>query len=249
MSFTVHNSAFNQDALQRVVNTAFPTEEFTLTWNIWFLSDRASSFQTYFSIGPTSFTGGNDYQVCFDGDGGVSNNFATGSGGSDTYHATVAPSTGRWYRQAYRRRKRAANDYEQFFWIDLGAGTDHISRDETNALTWASGHVLMFGSDPWTGGEEGIDGKMRCLKAWSDAKIESDIQAESAGAGILTGAGATNLWGRWPCVSDGNDVSGNARHLSTTGTVSFDGEASPDTVVAQPFPWQRQGGMGALIAQ
>lgn len=226
MAFTVHNlgGGTGNNNLFRVVDTTFPTEEFSLTYQIFFGIDRAASFQTYFSIGPTVLGSGNDYQVTFDGDGAVSNNFAIGSGGTDTYHASVAPTTGRWYQQAYRRRKRGVGDYEQFFYIDLGAGVDKISKDETNALTWATGHVLMFGSDPWVAnGDEGIDGSMRALKAWSSSISEADLTSESAYSSIIVPANNGTLWGRWPCVSDGNDVSGNARHLSSEGTVTFDG--------------------------
>lgn len=227
MSFIVANQDGGpQRNLSRVVGTGFPTEEFTATWNIWFTVNR-DNFQTYFSLGPTTWTGGDDYQVCFDGNGVASLNFGLGSHGGDTYHASAAPTTGRWYRQAYRRRKIATNNYEQFFWIDLEFGVDKVSRAHLQALVWGAGNVLMYGSNAWSDGGEGINGKMRCLKIWSDAKSEADIQAESAVADIATAAGATNLWGRWPCVSDGNDVSGNGRHLSSVGTVTFDGEPSP----------------------
>lgn len=231
--FTVHNDDFNENVLSLVVDTNFPTEEFTLLSHVFYLLDRPSKFQTPWSAGPLPpFTSGNDYQVCFDGsgttpNGGVapSSDFAIGSGGDDTYHTTIGPTTGRWYRQAYRRRKIGVNNYEQFYYIDLAAGTDKVSRPHLAPLTFAAGHVLYLASTPWTSqpGSEGIDGNMRAVKLWSSALSEADIQSESPYSSIVVPANNGSLWGRWPCVSNGNDFSGNARHFSTIGTVVFDG--------------------------
>lgn len=210
----------------------FPTDELTVTWQMYLTTNRASAFQTQVAVGPTTFTGASDYFAAFDGNGAISNNFGIGSDGSDTYHGSIGPVAGAWFRQAFRRRFVSANNWEQLFYLDLGAGVATVSRADTSALALAAAAVLMFGCAPWATITEFIDGKMRYLKLWSVALAEADLQAESANPGIVTSAGGSNLWGRWPCNYNGLDVSGNNRHLSAmVEPVIFE----PDPIIRGSF--------------
>ena len=227
MSFVVTNNAFSKCGLRRAVGASgFPNEDFTITWQIYLTADRTDAFQTYATVGPDTFDIQSNYWVCFDGNGAVAHTFALGSDATDTYHGSATPDLGRWYRMAYRRRRRGANDHEQFFYFDLPDTGKVISKDDTDGLTYNTGTDLVFGYAPWVV-NEGITGRMRCLKAFSSVLTPEQLVLESAYADVADHSLQDSLWGRWPCVSDGNDSSPNARHLSINETVTFDNEVAP----------------------
>lgn len=228
-----NSGGFDPNYLARQVGTDFPTGEFTVMWHFFLVADRASQFQTYAACAKSSFAGDNEYIIFgFDGSGGVSNNMAIGSQGNDTYAAAgdfpLLPPLGRWVRQAFVRRDVGGGDYDMDLYLDLALKD---KRKITRTWSGAGGAFavvadsrLTFGNTPYNNAE-GIDGWMRCCKLWSRALSEADIITESQGGAIFTSS--TSLYGQWPMVSDGNDISGNARHLTTAGTVSFDDAPDP----------------------
>jgi hypothetical protein len=227
-----NSGANGTERLARTVNTLFPSGDLTVTYQIKFVTDRASKFQTYFAIGPDTFTGGNDYYVTFDGNGSPSNNFAFGEadtpGGPDHYAsvAPTSPSTGVWYRQGFVRSGLSLTYY-----YDLGGTGVSAKLTDTKftsgAKAWASGHKLQFGNNNWSADAEASDCWLRFIKVWSAALSESDIVSESSAGSIQTVAGASNQWGIWPCNLDANDVSGNARDLTPTASVTFTADNPP----------------------
>lgn len=229
MAVRIFNDPNTDNGLRRVVGTDYPTDEFSVTWQEFLLEDREDAFQTSVAYGPTVFNGSNNYVVFFDGSGGVAHNLAIGSDGSDTYHDTALPIVGRWIRKAARRRSLGGGQWELLYYVDLEAGTDKVTRTDISAIVGAAGHELRFGAVPWTIAE-GLNGKMRSIKMWSYSRTEADLIVESASEAIATANGLTSIYGIWPCVADGNDVSGQGRHLSTQGPASevfFDGEEGP----------------------
>lgn len=226
-----------QSAMQRTVGTDFPTGEQTFVWQVFLTQDRAASFQTYLGFAQTSFLGGSEYLIhAFDGSGGVSNNFAIGSEGNDNYSPVdqypLLPSSivGRWVRMCFRRIDTGGGTYDMEFYPDLTVSDGHVTRVWTGgggALAPASGAIFGFGAPPYTQ-EEGMVGRLRMGKGWSRLLTLADCKLEAfGGENVVTSS--SNIYGVWPFVSDGNDVSGQGRHLTNVqgGTVVFDGVANP----------------------
>jgi hypothetical protein len=219
MSFQLVNDAFSNNCALRAApsNQAFPTENGTIIWACYHDAlTQVAQFVTFFTVGMDSFIGNDDYFVAFAGTDALPNrNFAIGSQGNDTYGA-AGPVTGRWYYQAYRRRKRATNDYEQLFYYDLPDLTKVVSRDVTVAANLASNTNFTFGSSFWVGGNEGVQGRMCNLKIFKSALPQQGIIQEAKSWQLMNGIYRSALWGQYPCrnAADIRDVSGNGRHLT-----------------------------------
>lgn len=229
MSVVLVNDSGSQTYLGRVVGTSeFPTNEFALTWHVRQTSLRAAAYGSYCVVARTSgFIGGNEYFTAADGDGATHRHWHLGQDGGDTDHATLSPVVGVWYRQAFQRLKNGAI-WESRFWFDLDGGQSLVLQapDDATEYVWSSDNALCFGSVPYIY-NEGITGSMRCMKAWSIPRTIDELDTESRSSVINTAGGTTGLWGRWPCVWDGQDLSGNARTLTPSisgGSLTFDGQ-------------------------
>lgn len=167
MAIRVFNNNFSQNCVIRV-DTSFPIDHFAVSYMVYFDTLRSGQFRTTFSYGPTSFSG-TQYQVAFAGNGVISNNWAIGSQGADTYHGSIAPVAGRWYRQVYRRRKIGTGNYEQLFYFDVPS-LNNVSRNETTAETTPASGQLNLMAVPWTTGE-GVDGRIANMMVFSSGNI------------------------------------------------------------------------------
>lgn len=213
MAVNIFNGTFSQSALVRTVGTDFPLDEYSACWRVYFNDVRTGSFITPHCVAPTSFSGAN-YAVCFRGDGGAGTTWAIGNEGSDTYHGSLAPTAGRWYRQVFRRRRRGTNDYEQLFYFDVPTG-DAVSRDQTAVLTPGSTTTLSWGSPQYTTAE-GIDGRIADPWIFKGAVPLGFLFKQTLSWQLVDQRYRSSVWGNWRCLSETDlmDRSGHGRHLS-----------------------------------
>lgn len=212
----LRNNANSRFSAEINIGTAHPTIEFTYVWVMQYRIDRPGMFQTPQATG---FGPGNDiakrYIVSFDGSGGISNNWAIGEQGSDTY-GTDAPQIGRIYYQALRRRSLGGGNYEQIFYYDLPNLSKTVRQDASVNNAWDPGTYIKWGAVPWTDGE-GMDGFIE--GAWlfdtelTTTQIINQVTSPTLADASLSG----NVFAHWPLISNGTDTSGNGRHLSLVG--------------------------------
>jgi hypothetical protein len=242
MGCVITNDPFSIAYLGRLVGTSqpvanqWPTNEWSLTWQMYKTSpDSGSSYGSYGVVAPSDvegFSGGSDYFTAADGDGAGDHHFHLGQDGVDTFHPTMSPARDRWYRQGFTRTKVGAIWVSKFF-IDLDAGVSAVIQapDDADILALTSDARLSFGSTPYIN-NEGMNVIYRAIKAWNVAKSAATILLESQSGYIETEDGRIGLWGQWPCITAGTDISGNNRPLSgfvpaPGGTVTFDGLPGP----------------------
>ncbi len=244
---TLANGDFDQHYVYRDVGSTFLTGAWSATYQIWIISDRAARFQTYLSSGPSTFTGGNDYMVTFDGDGGVSNNMAVGAEGVDTY-STVLPSVGSWMQHGWKHTAGAGSTWDHTFYYQLQTNTNNVVRNSSADFTWPAGNRLIVSNNFWNPDAEGTNGRFRCVKIFSAALSAVDLQTESGSCPAVTAAGIANLWAQWKLCTTLTDSSGNGRDLSANGTNSFtDDGCSARPLFRQAEPLTGAGGGGSFF--
>src|SRR5690606_31891259 len=80
---------------------------------------------------------------------------------------------------------------------------------------------------------EYINGRTAHVRVWAAALSQAELEAEMASATVVRTA---NLWGDWPLDGDANDISGNGRNLTASGTVAWvDG---PDLSEPEATPFE-----------
>ena len=234
MGAVITNDGFSDVYLYYAIGAAgFATDEFLLTCQVKLRVDLAS-YQTYFAAAPTTYTGGNDYFTAADFNS--PHRRSIGSDGGDTVHASAAPVAQKWYRMAFQRLNTGGGNHEQRWWIwDLdGTNEVEVLRSDVDGLSFTATTRLCLGSVPYTT-NEGCDATFRCWKAWTGPRTKAAALAETASGMIETADGLTNLWGQWPLISSGVDISGNGRDLtielngSAASWLVFDGEPDPAT--------------------
>ena len=208
------------------IGTAHPTTEFTYILKVYHRVDRTNLFQTPIATGfGHTFDLAQRYIVGFDGSCAISCYWAIGDDGSDTY-TTEAPQTGVWYCQILRRRSAGGGIYEQRYYPKANINSALFAEQNTTKNNaWPSTNYIVFGAVPWTD-HEGMDGAIE--NAWLfDTSVSIATAVSQCESSTLVDAGlSANVFAHWPMVSDGNDTSGNGRHLSLVGTGSeawFDG--------------------------
>lgn len=214
MAVNIFNGGFSQSALIRTVGADFPLDEYSACWRVYFNDVRTGQFITPHCVAPTTFSGGSDYAVCFRGSGGISTKWAIGSDGNDTYHASLEPVAGRWYRQVFRRRRRGINDYEQLFYFDVPT-EDFVSRNDTDAATTGATTTLSWGAPQYTL-EEGIDGRIADPWIFKGALPLGFLFRQTLSWQLVDARYRAAVWGNWRCLNEGDlmDRSGHGRHLS-----------------------------------
>ncbi len=120
-----------------------------------------------------------------------------------------------WYMVAYAASKAASE-------IDLyagalfgGAALNHVLLTGTDPeFTTPTLHRLHSNRfpDPMVGDSAG-------LRIWEGTRL-TEAQFETERLSILASL-RTNLWGEYALTENGNDTSGNARHWTTNGTVTW----------------------------
>jgi hypothetical protein len=132
---------------------------------------------------------------------------------------------GRWYHVAYVR-----NGSNFTLYLD---GVQDATL--TSAVSFTPQALLLGGNTVnW------LNGRLQDVGIWSAALSQSEIAAEAASVGAP--ARTSNLWGYYRLVLDANDTSGNARHLTAAGAVTWEAGYQPVSValatdiiaVAQP---------------
>lgn len=214
------------------IGTAMPRVEHTILWRMRYRVDRPNLFQTPFAVGfGHGFDIAQRYIVGFDGSGAVSHNWAIGDDGSDTYGAD-APEIGRIYCQAIRRDDLGTGTYKQEFFYDLLTDTTKIARqDTTKNNAWSPSTWIVWGAVPWTD-FEGMDGWIENAWIFDTALTVSQMVNQCTSGTLADGTLSGNVFAHWPMVSDGNDTSGNGRHLSLVGGPTeawFDGTTTLST--------------------
>lgn len=208
------------------IGTAHPTSEFTYVLKVYHRVDRTNLFQTPIAIGyGHTFDLGQRYFVGFDGSCAISCNWALGDDGTDTY-TSEAPQTGIWYCQVLYRRNLGGGTYEQRYYPKANISTAlYIEKNTTKNNAWASTNYIVFGAVPWTD-HEGMDGAIENAWLFDTYVPVATATSQCESSTLVDGAYSGNVFAHWPMVSDGNDTSGNGRHLSLVGTGSeawFDG--------------------------
>lgn len=82
--------------------------------------------------------------------------------------------------------------------------------------------LTLYGRSP-TDANEWFNGGLAYMRIWSAVLSQAEIEAEWASATAVRSSG---LWANWPLLTDLNDISGNARHL-TAGTTALTVEDNP----------------------
>lgn len=235
MGARIVNDSFSDTYLYYVVGVSgFPNDEFSITWRFKTATDR-NDYATYMCVASLIYGGGNEYWTAADFN--TPNVPHIGSDGSDTLLTSYgSPAPGVWKRMAFQRLNVGGGVHEQRWWPDLDKSTAlYVQRDDSNGIAYEAAARFCIGAVPYTT-NEGVDGTMADVKVWSIPKNIADLDQESTSGELVLPNGSTSLWGRWPLVSDGNDVSGNGRHLTTeisNGSLTFDGIAGPGFAVVR----------------
>lgn len=229
-----------------LIGTAHPTTEFTYIAKVYHRVDRPNLFQTPIATGfGHTFDLGQRYIVGFDGSCAISCNWAIGDDGSDTY-AADPPTTGVWYCQVLRRRSAGGGIYEQRYYPKANLDTTYFAQqDTTKNNAWHSSTYIVFGAVPWID-NEGMDGAMENAWLFNTSVSIATAVSQCESSTLVDGGLSSNVFGHWPMVSDGNDTSGNARHLSLHGTGSeawFDGTT---TLTGSTTTRRLSGGLQAI---
>lgn len=239
MSVVIVNDSGSQTYLGRTVGVSeFPSDEFALTWQTFHTAIRpVPAYHTDLAVaGSSGFIGGNEYFTAAGGDGATHLRYHLGQDAADTFHASLSRTAGVWYRCAFQRLKNGAI-WESRYWFDLDGGQSLSIQapDDSGQYVWAADTTLCFGSVPYIN-NEGITAYMRRLKAWSIPRTINELDMESRNGYINTPGGTTSLWGQWPCIQDGRDISGNNRTLTPSifgGSLTFD-KIDADAVGTSP---------------
>lgn len=235
MGARIVNNDFSDTYLYYAVGVnGFPNTQFSMTWRVRLETIRAS-YQCYTCVASTTFGGGNEYWTASD-----FNTPAVPSIGSDdghTLHASAkVPGLQQWRRMAFQRLDVGDGTYEQRWWFDLDNGENYVvQRNNINGIVYEASARFCLGNVPYTT-NEGCDCTLQDVKVWSIPKTIADLSQESVSGQIVLPNGTTNLWGQWPLRSDGNDISGNGRHLSSAvsgGSISYDGVLGPGFAVVR----------------
>ena len=233
MGARIVNDDFSDTYLYNAVGVnGFPNDEFSITWRVKVAVDRAD-YMTYMCVASTTFGGGNEYWTAADFNS--PNVPHIGSDGSDTLLSTQgSPSPGVWKRMAFQRLSTGGANREQRWWPDLDKGQSlFVQRNDADDIVYEAAARFCIGNVPYTT-NEGVDGTFADVKVWSIPKTIADLDQESTSGQIVLPNGGTSLWAQYPLVSDGNDISGNARHLTSEvsgGSITFDGIAGPGFAV------------------
>ena len=235
MGARIVNDGFSDTYLYYAVGVSgFPNAEFSMTWRFKAATDR-NDYQCYTCVASTTFGGGNEYWTASDFNS--PNSPHIGSDGNDTLNeAYGSPTPGVWKRMAFQRLDLGGGATQQRWWFDLDKGKNlYVTRNpnDTNGISYEAAARFCLGNVPYTT-NEGVDGTIADVKVWSIPKNIDDLDQESTSGQIVLPNGTTSLWGQWPLVSNGNDISGNGRHLTTEvsgGSLSFDGVAGPGFAV------------------
>lgn len=209
----------------------FPQLAFSVCLAMKLQLDRLNLFQSYTSLAydnGAGFDATKRYWVIADGSGGVTHNFMVSNDGDDT-PGTERPRYGYWYRMGFVMVDLGGGSYEYRFYYDLPDTSKVITRAITNLAAWDALTYFVLGSVPYTD-FEGIDGWIANVKVFDVALTTAQLTAETVQSDLATASLSGNVWGRWPLVNDGNDISGNGRHVALRGSptssdVFFDGRS------------------------
>jgi len=145
-----------------------------------------------------------------------------------------------WHHVAYVRNGSAHEIY-----------LDGVSVGTLTASITQTPVVFLIGSNTSTAW---VDARFKDVGIWTIAKDAAAIAAERNANGAP--ASTTSLWAYYPLTTDANDTSGNARHLTTAGTIGWEVNppviwlASVDVIgVHDPAPTVIASGGGGIIVE
>lgn len=171
--------------------------------------DRATNYQSIFCR-----YGGGDMmdQLYLDASMRIAT-YVANSASTDVTGATL--STGTWYYLAMVRESTSSLKV----YID-GSATATLTNTRSVTGRTDGTPLLDLSTNNYT---EWYNGRMAFARVFTAALSNAEINAEMAAtAAVLTGE-----WADWPLQADDDDISGNARHFTTSGTVTYS-EAGPD---------------------
>lgn len=246
MAIRIQNDGFSQDRIKRGFTNAqgFPVNEFTILMNWYHDTLPTSQYMTYFILAGGTFAGADEYTVAFIPQQTTLGHqrFGIGSQGNDTYHASLAPTTGRWYRMMFRFYPTTGGNYNQQFYFDLPDASKVVERSRTAGLSgFTASHECAFGAPPYTT-NEGVDGRIQhCLVFSGSLSISQGIRQLNQ-FDILPEL-RSRVWAHYKFRHHGDtkDWSGRGRHLTKVETsFTMSSIAGP---VARPHGMDTQYGL------
>ncbi len=124
-------------------------------------------------------------------------------------------SVGTWYFTAMVYDSAGSPD--TLYWAAYGAGSLSSAASSPNQLSGITDSwTFRIGTDGFA--DEWLNGRVAHARVWTATLTGTELLAEMNSE---TAVRTANAWGFYPLASDYNDASGNARHLSSTGTLSF----------------------------
>lgn len=183
---------------------------YTMAAWVYISTDRGVNYQSIFC----RYGGGSQMdQVYIDNSGEIAT-FIANSASTDTTGASITAGT--WYYIACVRENNASFKV----YID-GSSTATIA--DTRSVSGRTDAAPKF--DLSTNDySEWYNGRMAFCRVWTAALSNAEINAEMDSTSAVK---TSSLWGDWPLQADDDDDSGNARHFTTSGTVTYS-EAGPD---------------------
>lgn len=116
-------------------------------------------------------------------------------------------------------------------------GSSVAIRSGTRATGKTGTAPLYIGNNSFA---EVWNGAIKQVRIWTTPLTQAEFESEWSSSTAVVKTGAT-LWAYYPLVADANDTSGNARHLTVNGTVTFDTAEAASTRTPPMF------GPGALL--
>jgi hypothetical protein len=198
---------------------------------VYISTDRATNYQSIFCrYGSGSMMD----QVYVDASMRIAT-FISNSASTDTTGATL--TTGTWYYVACVRESNASFKV----YID-GSATATIADTRSVSGRTDVTPLLDISTNAYT---EWYNGRMAFTRLWTVALSNAEINAEMDS---LTAVKTASLWGDWPLQTDDDDDSGNARHFTTAGTVTYS-EAGPDIASGPTYTLTAAQGAYTLTGQ
>lgn len=245
MAIRIENDGFSQDRLQRGFTNAqgFPVNAFTVLMHWYHDTLPTTQYLTYFILAGGTFAGADEYTVAFIPQQTTLGHqrFGVGSQGNDTYHASLAPTTGRWYRMMFTFYPTTGSNYNQQFYFDLPDVTKMVERSRTAGLSGiTASHECAFGAPPYTT-NEGVDGRVAQCFVFQGVLSPQQGVRQLRQMDVLPELRA-KVWAHYKLRHHGDvrDWSGHGRHLSKVeASFTMSSLAGP---LIRPSGWDAQYG-------
>jgi len=206
------------------------------SWSFCALVQVAVDRNDFSAYGPTFDSGGAFYIGCgteVDGtmpvfNDGEANGLGSSTGAGGAFPALAVGSTWHFVGGSYNSATGATLAVR-----GTGETGSSLTIRSATRTTGKSGTAPLYIGNNSFG--EFLNGAVKQARIWTAALTQAEFEAEwnSLSAVVKT----ASLWAHYPLGSDANDASGNARHLTVNGTVTFDA-----AVDQEGFRWRNDDG-------